>query len=98
DDAPGNTPAAATDRKTAREAGLGFSLGRGYSIVWSGWDPGAPTANNGLGGASPRERETARPFIGRIRHEFHIGTRAPGKGDLVRLSYPAVSTDKQRAR
>jgi hypothetical protein len=39
-----------------------------------------------------------RPITGRIRHEFHIGTRAPGKGDLVRLSYPAVSTDTRQAR
>jgi Alpha/beta hydrolase domain len=98
DDAPGGNPAAANDPKTAGEAGLGFLLGRGYSIVWSGWDPGAPTANNGLGGRFPTAMENDRPVTGRIRHEFHIGTRAPGKGDLVRLSYPAVSTDKQRAR
>jgi hypothetical protein len=98
DDAPGNNPAVANDPKTAGEAGLGFSLGRGYSIVWSGWDPGAPTANNGLGGRFPTAMESGRPVTGRIRHEFHIGTRAPGKGDLVRLSYPAASTDQQRAR
>jgi hypothetical protein len=98
DDAPGNNPAAANDPKTAGEAGLGFSLGRGYSIVWSGWDPGAPSANNGLGGRFPTAMENGRPVTGQIRHEFHIGTRAPGKGDLVRLPYPAVSIDKQQAR
>jgi hypothetical protein len=97
DDAPGNNPAAANDPKTAGEAGLGFSLGRGYTIVWSGWDPGAPTVNNGLGGRFPTAMESGRPVTGRIRHEFHIGTRTPGKGDLERLPYPAVSTDKQRA-
>jgi Alpha/beta hydrolase domain len=98
DDAPGNNPAVANDPKTTSEAGLGFSLGRGYSIVWSGWDPGAPTANNGLGGRFPTALENDRPVTGRIRYEFHIGTRTPGKGDLVRLPYPAVSTDKQQAR
>ena len=98
DDAPGDSPSAANDPKTAREAGLGFSLGRGYSIVWSGWDPGAPTANNGLGAHFPTAMENGRPVTGHIRHEFHIGTRAPGKGDLVRLPYPAVSTDKPQAR
>ena len=41
DDAPGASVDAANDPKTAREAGLGFSLGRGHSLVWSGWDPGA---------------------------------------------------------
>src|SRR5215470_14154730 len=98
DDAPGDNPAASNDPKTAREAGLGFSLGRGYTLVWSGWDPGAPSANNGLTARFPTAIENGRPVIGRIRHEFHIGTRAPGKGDLVRLPYPAVSTDKQQAR
>jgi hypothetical protein len=42
--------------------------------------------------------KNGRPITGRVRHEFHIGTRAPGKGDLVRLSYPAVSTDTREAR
>src|ERR1700719_2864395 len=36
------------DPKTARDVGLGFTLGRGYSLVWSGWDSGAPRANNGM--------------------------------------------------
>jgi hypothetical protein len=97
DDAPGDSPAVSNDPKTAREAGLGFLLGRGYSLVWSGWDPGAPSANNGLGARFPTATENGRPVTGRIRHEFHIGTRAPGKGDLVRLSYPAVSTDTGQA-
>jgi hypothetical protein len=98
DDAPSAPVDAANDPKTAREAGLGFCLGRGYSLVWSGWDPGAPAVNNGLGARFPTATENGRPVTGRIRHEFHIGTRAPGKGDLVRLPYPAVSTDTRRAR
>jgi hypothetical protein len=98
DDAPGDPPAAANDPKTVREAGISFTLGRGYSIVWSGWDPGAPTANNGLGARFPTPMENGRPATGHIRHEFHIGTRTPGKGDLERLSYPAVSTDTRQAR
>jgi hypothetical protein len=98
DDVPGDSPAAANDPKTAREAGLSFLLGRGYSLVWSGWDPGAPSANNGLTARFPTAMENGRPITGRIRHEFHIGTRAPGKGDLVRLPYPAVSTDAREAR
>jgi hypothetical protein len=66
--------------------------------VWSGWDPGAPVANNGLGARFPTAMENGRPITGRIRHEFHIGTRTPGKGDIVRLSYPAVSIDTRQAR
>jgi hypothetical protein len=92
-------PADGNDPRTAGDAGSGFSLGRGYTIVWSGWDPGAPTAtNNGLGARFPLVLENGRPVSGRIRHEFHIGTRTPNKGDLVRLPYPAVTQDKNRAR
>ena len=34
--------------RTAQDVGLAFTLGRGYSLVWSGWDSGAPRANNGM--------------------------------------------------
>ena len=98
DDAPGESPAEANDPKTARDAGIGFSLGRGYSLLWSGWDPEAPSANNGLTARFPTAMENGRPVTGRIRHEFHIGTRTPGKGDIVRLPYPAVSTDARQAQ
>src|SRR5246500_4932395 len=98
DDAPGESPAEANDPKTARDAGIGFSLGRGYSLLWSGWDPGAPPPNNGLTARLPTARESGRPTPGRIRHEFHIGTRTPGNGDLLRLPYPAVSTNPRHAR
>src|SRR5439155_9501760 len=35
DDASEDSPAAANDPRTVKHAGLGFSLGRGYSLVWS---------------------------------------------------------------
>jgi hypothetical protein len=84
--------------RTARDAGLGFTLGRGYTLVWSGWDAGAPRVNNGMTARLPAALEDGRPMIRRIRDEFHIGTRAPGNGEVVRLNYAAVSTDPHRAR
>lgn len=98
DDVPANDPARANDPKTKEDAGLGFCLGRGCSIVWSGWDPGAPRANHGLGADFPTAMEDGRPMVRRIRDEFHIGTRAPGDGSQRRLSYPAASTNRRRAR
>ncbi|MGH6679776.1 MAG: alpha/beta hydrolase domain-containing protein, partial [Bradyrhizobium sp.] len=83
---------------TARDVGLGFTLGRGYSLVWSGWDSGAPRANNGMTARLPPTLENGAPMVRRIRDEFHIGTRAPGAGEIVRLNYPAVSTDRTKAR
>src|SRR5215831_10457093 len=96
DDASGG--ADTNNPKTAQDVGLGFTLGRGYSLVWSGWDSGAPRANNGMTARLPSALENGEPMVRRIRDEFHIGTRGPGKGDVVRLNYPAISTDQRRAR
>jgi hypothetical protein len=93
-----NDPAHANDPMTKEDAGLGFLLGRGYSLVWSGWDPGAPKVNNNLGADFPPALGGGKPVSGRIRDEFHIGTRAPGDGSVRRLSYPAASLDQPQAR
>jgi hypothetical protein len=93
-----DAPAEANDPNNAADAGIGFSLGRGYTILWSGWDPDAPRANNGLGARFPVALDNGAPVTGHIRHEFHIGTRAPGKGDVVRLPYPAVAADRTAGR
>ena len=95
DDASGN--ADTNDPKTAQDVGLGFTLGHGYSLVWSGWDSGAPRANDGMTARLPPALENGEPMVRRIRDEFHIGTRTPGKGDVVRLNYPSVSTDQRDA-
>jgi hypothetical protein len=96
DEAPGD--ADTNNPRTERDAGLAFTLGRGYSLVWSGWDSGAPRVNNGMTAQLPAALENGKPMTRRIRDEFHIGTRAPGTGDAVRLSYPAVSADPRQAR
>jgi hypothetical protein len=98
DDIPANDPARTNDPKTREDAGLGFCLGRGYSLVWSGWDPGAPRANSGLGAEFPMALEGGEPIVRRIRDEFHFGTRTAGDGSIRRLSYPAASIDQPAAR
>ncbi|HLY46455.1 MAG TPA: alpha/beta hydrolase domain-containing protein [Stellaceae bacterium] len=98
DDVVAGDPARTNDPKTREDAGLGFCLGRGYSLVWSGWDPGAPRANGGLGGDFPLALNNGRPVTGRIRDEFHFGTRASGDGSLRRLSHPAAATQQLAAR
>src|SRR5262249_48616350 len=66
--------------------------------VWSGWDSGAPRANNGMTARLPPALENGEPMVRRIRDEFHIGTRAPRQGDVVRLNYPAGLADRGTAR
>ena len=97
DDVPANDPARTNDPKTREDAGLGFCLGRGYALVWSGWDPGAPRANAGLGGDFPVALENGQPITGRIRDEFHIGTRAPATAAATACpTPPRPSTSRRR--
>src|SRR3954452_3848699 len=96
DEAPGD--ANTNDPRSARDAGLGFTLGRGWTLVWSGWDSSAPRANNGMAARLPLALENGKPMVRRIRHEFHIGTRSPGNGEVATLIYRAVSPDTSRAR
>src|SRR5438105_14495881 len=98
EDVSAEDPIAGNDPKTVRDAGLGFLLGRGHSIVWSGWDPGAPRANNGLGADFPIALENGKPITGHIRDEFQAGTRGPVELLAHRLPYPAASLDQPKAR
>ncbi|HJU26498.1 MAG TPA: alpha/beta hydrolase domain-containing protein, partial [Rhodanobacteraceae bacterium] len=81
---PGNQPTNAAD------LGNALPLRRGFTLVWSGWDPGAPRANGGLGLDAPVATNDGKPIVRRIREEFISGTRG---GDLqqFRLSYPAAT-------
>jgi hypothetical protein len=98
DDIASNDTTRTNDPKTREDAGLGFCLGRGYSLAWSGWDPGAPRAYGGLGADFPDVLEHGRPIVRHIRDEFHIGTRTAGDGSTHRLPYPAASLDQKQAR
>ncbi len=79
--AAGNVP------QTIEDCGNGFPLKRGFTLVWSGWDPGAPRANGGLALDAPAVDVTRR-----IREEFVSGTRL-GPLETFRLSYEAVGSN-----
>jgi Alpha/beta hydrolase domain len=83
---PGNRPESVAD------LGNALPLHRGFTLVWSGWDSGAPRANGGLGLDAPIATDNGAPIVRRIREEFISGTRA---GDLrqFRLSYETATRD-----
>ncbi len=81
--AAGNTP------KTAAELGNALPLRLGYSLVWSGWDPGAPSTT-GLSLDVPVATDAGKPIVRRIREEFVSGTRL-GALQAFRLSHEAAS-------
>jgi len=91
--------ALALNNPTKREhAGNAFLFERGYTVMWSGWDPDVPKSNARMGARFPVAYENGKPLIRRIREEFQLGKRRPANVEVVRLNYPAASTDKVRAR
>jgi hypothetical protein len=91
-------PQGNNDPRSLADFGNGFPLKRGYTIVWSGWDPDAPRANLGLGLIAPVATDNGRPIVRRIRDEFGSGTRPGGAIETFRLSYPAASLDPSKVR
>jgi hypothetical protein len=81
---------------SADDLGDGFLLERGYTIVWSGWDP---TVAPGLMRARlPIAQRDGRPIVRRIRDEFVFGPGTDAPPARAALSYAAADLDPARAR
>jgi hypothetical protein len=78
--------------KTVGDLGNALPLKLGFTLVWSGWDPGAPRANGGLGLDAPVATDDGAPVAQRIREEFISGTRL-GVLESFRLAYEATDTN-----
>lgn len=89
-------PGAANDPLTREHAGNALHLREGYTLVWSGWDPDAPKANQGMSIRVPVALRDGAPIVRRIRDEFQSGTRGPVV-KRFRLSYESASTDQGQA-
>jgi hypothetical protein len=90
-------PQGVNDPKTLADVGNGFPLRRGFTIVWSGWDPDAPRANMGLGLTAPVATDNGKPITKFVREEYCSGTRA-GVLEAFKLSCEATSLDQAKAR
>jgi len=80
------------DPTSIADAGNGFLMRQGYTLLWSGWQGGGVMPGDGrMAGTVPIATDGARPIIATSRDEFvfeHLidPVTAP-------LSYPANSTD-----
>jgi hypothetical protein len=90
--------AALNDPKTREDAGNRLMFERGYTIVWSGWEPDVPKSAARMGARFPVALADGKPIVRRIREEIQVGKRGPADVEVARLIYPAVSTDKSKAR
>lgn len=91
-------PGSVNDPKSASDAGNGWLMRQGYIMVWSGWDPDAPTRNSGMAIRVPVAVQDGKAVTQRVRHEIVAGTRGPAEVVRARLGYPAASLDQGRAR
>ena len=91
------TPGAGNDPRTAEDAGTGLFLRRGYTLVWSGWDPDAPRANNGLAMKPVVASDHGKPIVRVIRDELVSGTRAAPR-ETFRLTHEAATLDQSHAK
>ncbi len=85
------------DPRTAADVGDGLLLRQGYTLAWSGWDPGAPRAAGGLAMEAPVASADGRPIVRTIRDELVSGTRGQPV-EVFRLSYEAATLDQAAAR
>ena len=88
-------PQGVNDPKALADVGNGFPLRRGWTIVWSGWDPDAPRANMGIALTAPVATQNGKPITMTVRDEFCSGTRG-GALEAFKLSYEMATADGAR--
>jgi len=85
------------DPRTLEDAGTGLIFRRGYTIVWSGWDPGAPRTEGRLS-MKPVVATDEGAFIVRvIRDELLSGGRGPQR-KTFQLTHEAATLDQSQAK
>jgi hypothetical protein len=96
-----NDARASNDPLDAADAGNGFLMRRGYSVVWAAWEGDLLPGDGRMVLDVPVARDGERALTGLVRSEFIA--EAPGvacmplSGHASTLSYPTVSTDTREA-
>src|SRR5580658_9882663 len=85
-----NSAPANNDPATPAQAGNGFLMREGFSVVWSGWIPGLPAENNNLRIEVPTAATANGPIVGTVWDEFLFND---AKSRQARLTYPAVARE-----
>ena len=86
--------ASASDLSTAAQAGNGFLMRQGYTLLWSGWQ--ADIAGSGLVRANfPVATDGAKPITGLVEQEAIFDNRAD-TGMMI-LPYEAATLDEAQA-
>lgn len=81
--------------QSASDAGNGFLMRAGFTLVWSGWETSVAALPGRMRAHLPIAGGTDRAITGRCREEFIDQT--DGATFVGKLSYPAVDLDPGRA-
>jgi len=89
------------DPTRAADAGDGFLMRQGYTIVWTGWDATAPPGNDRMTITVPIATEDGHPIVGPSLEEIMAENARhvpPGTHVLTwPLTYPAATVDQSQA-
>ena len=90
------------DPGSAEDAGTGYLMQQGYTIVWTGWDATAPAGDGRMTITVPvATQEDGQPIVGPSLEELiadHARYVPPGKAVFhLPLTYPAATLDKTQA-
>ena len=89
------------DPGSAEDAGTGYLMQQGYSIVWTGWDATAPAGDGRMTMTVPVATEDGQPIVGLALEEIiadHARHVPPGQAVAHwPLTYPAATLDKAQA-
>jgi hypothetical protein len=93
--------ASANNPLSAADAGNALFLRQGWTIAWTGWDPDAPKAGNGMAIRVPVATQDGKaggpPIVRTVREELVSGTRGPVLSEF-KLQYEAASLAQGDAR
>src|SRR4249919_847742 len=96
-----NDAPASNDPITLEDAGNGFLMRQGYTIVWCGWQGDLMPLKNWLVLNVPVATNKDKPIVAKVRTEFVVDEKGvksqPLSGDERVKSYQAASLDKSQA-
>src|SRR6516165_3516289 len=85
-----NSAPASNDPATSEQTGNGFLMRQGYSVVWSGWIPDLPAANNNLRIDVPIAATASGSIEQRVWDEFLFND---GNTMQAKLTFSAVAPE-----
>jgi hypothetical protein len=88
-----NSAPPSNDPATAAQAGNGFLMRNGFSVVWSGWIPHLPANSNNLRIEAPAATGASGPIVGTVWDEFLFNDTATRE---AHLSYPTSARESAK--